>query len=565
MKKNSSVATLFFSLALLWLLNFSPPGEILNLKALDLFRTPHSSHPDIVILAIDNKSLKEIGRWPWNREIHGQIVNKLETLNPQILGLDITFSEVSDEKSDETLAESIGKAKFPIVLSSELIYLKGSKEPQKILLPLSLFLNKSDKISGFTNLESDPDGLTRTLPESQSIQGVNYLPFSLQIATHLNSPVPSEDALINIAGPSGSFPTYSVSDLVSDKIPKENLNGKIILIGATAADLHDTVLTSTGVMSGVEWQANILDNLLLSRSIQHLPKSFSLVLGISFILIVFLLFQKESAKKLSYFIAFAAVSFPVFSFILWQFNIALFYFSNLALGIILFFAHVIYRWYTSEAEKRKIKQTFQPYFSPSVMDAILKDPTLLQLGGRSQEVTILFSDIRNFTTITESLSPETLTSLLQEYFTEISEEILKTDGVIDKFIGDAVMAFWGAPIANENHADQAVQAATAMLKKLKKLQTKWQKEGLPYIDMGVGINTGVVTIGNMGSKDRFDYTLIGDNVNLASRLEGLNKEYKTHIIISEFTKNKLTVPIKSKSLGEVLVKGKTRPIKIYSV
>lgn len=216
-------------------------------------------------------------------------------------------------------------------------------------------------------------------------------------------------------------------------------------------------------------------------------------------------------------------------------------------------------------EKRKIRQSFQYYFSPAVMEEILKNPESLGLGGRRKEVTVLFSDIRDFTTITEQLPPDKLTGLLQEYFTEMSEEIFATDGVLDKFIGDAIMAFWGAPIDQPDHADRAVKASVNMIKKLKKLQKEWLAEGFPLVNAGIGVNTGVVTVGNMGSTQRFDYTLIGDEVNAAARLEGLNKDYKTNIIISEATKNKLRITVKTKSLGEVLVKGKTKPIKIYSV
>lgn len=565
MKKILPAVFLFISLIILWLLSFSPPGEVLNLQALDIFRASHRPHPDIVILAIDNKSLQEIGRWPWDRKIHAEIINKLKEINPQILGLDITFSEAADKKSDATLTKSLEGAKFPVVLSSELIYLKGSNVPQKILLPNEQFLKNPNTSFGFTNLLSDSDGLTRTLPNLQSIRGITYLPFSLQIATLLNSSSPSRDALVKIAGLSGSFPIYSVSDFLNNQVSQEKLNGKIILIGATAADLHDTILTPAGVMAGVEWQANILDNILLSRSIELLPKFFSLVLGITFILIAFFLFSKVSARNLSYFLAVSTLGFPIISIVFLQFNIALFYFSNLALGTLLFVSHAIYRWYASEIEKRKLRQTFEHYFSPQVMQQILKDPSLLKLGGQKKEVTVLFSDIRNFTTITESLDPESLTLLLHEYFTAMGKEILETDGVIDKFIGDAIMAFWGAPIDQPDHADRAVRSAVNMNKKLKDLQKKWLRRGLPLIDAGVGINTGVVTVGNMGSEDRFDYTLIGDSVNAAARLEGLNKEYKTNIIISEATKNKLTIPIKHKGLGKVLVKGKTKHIKIYKV
>ncbi|OGE16176.1 hypothetical protein A3F00_04580 [Candidatus Daviesbacteria bacterium RIFCSPHIGHO2_12_FULL_37_11] len=565
MKKNSSAAFLFISLIILWLLNFFPPGEILNLKALDLFRTPHTPHPEIVILAIDNKSLSEIGRWPWDRKVHAKIIDKLKSLNPQILGLDVTFSEESNAINDKVFIESIDNVKFPIVLSSELIYLKGSEKPQKLLLPLAQFLKNLKVTYGFTNLTEDPDQLIRMMPKIQTVENLSQQPFSWQISNGLNIKMLAHDALVNISGTSGSFKTYSISDFVSDKIPKEKLEGKIILIGATAADLHDTVLTPSGIMAGVEWQANILDNILLSRSIKLLPKSSALIIGLTFILTVFLLFFRLSARNLSFFLVFSIFAFPVVSFILWQFNIALFYFSNLVLGLGLFVSHAIYRWYISEAEKRKIKQTFQYYFSPAVMEEILKNPESLCLGGQRKEVTVLFSDIRDFTTITESLPPEKLTKLLQEYFTEMSEEIFATDGVLDKFIGDAIMAFWGTPVDQPDHADKAVKASVNMIKKLKKLQKKWLAEGLPFVNAGIGINTGVVTVGNMGSTQRFDYTLIGDEVNTAARLEGLNKQYKTNIIISEATKNKLTIPIKLKSLGEVLVKGKTKPVKIYGV
>src|SRR3989338_7371209 len=271
MKKNSSAAFLFISLIILWLLNFFPPGEILNLKALDLFRTPHTPHPEIVILAIDNKSLSEIGRWPWDRKVHAKIIDKLKSLNPQILGLDVTFSEESNAINDKVFIESIDNVKFPIVLSSELIYLKGSEKPQK--------------------------------------------PLSWQISNGLNIKMLAHDALVNISGTSGSFKTYSISDFVSDKIPKEKLEGKIILIGATAADLHDTVLTPSGIMAGVERQANILDNILLSRSIKLLPKSSALIIGLTFILTVFLLFFRLSARNLSFFLVFSIFAFPVVSLI----------------------------------------------------------------------------------------------------------------------------------------------------------------------------------------------------------------------------------------------------------
>ena len=195
----------------------------------------------------------------------------------------------------------------------------------------------------------------------------------------------------------------------------------------------------------------------------------------------------------------------------------------------------------------------------------MRDSKLLKLGGEKREVTVLFSDIRNFTTISESMNPEDLSSLLHEYFTEMTEEVMSTDGVLDKFIGDAVMAFWGAPIEQADQADRAVKAARGMLSRLTILQEKWGSKNLPFIDIGIGIHSGFAIVGNMGSEKRFDYTVIGDTVNTASRLEGLNKEYKTHLIISEATLKKLSIPIQPKPLGETHVKGKTQGINIFEI
>ena len=218
-----------------------------------------------------------------------------------------------------------------------------------------------------------------------------------------------------------------------------------------------------------------------------------------------------------------------------------------------------------EREKRAIREAFQNYFSPKVLEAILQEPAKLALGGQRREVTVLFSDIRSFTTLTERLPPRELTRLLQEYFDEMAEAVYATDGTLDKYIGDAVMAFWGAPIEQPDQADRAVRTALDMAKRLDKLREKWAKEGLPVLEIGIGINLGVATVGNFGSARRFDYTVIGDTVNAASRIESLTKDYNNHIIISQSTKDQLTIAVDAKDLGEVRVKGKDRPIRVFEV
>ncbi len=558
---------LIFVLFFYFLFHLTPFVELLNLKGLDFFRTNHPPHPDIVILAIDNKSLQKLGRWPWSRNIHAQIVNKASEGKPAVLGIDLILSEVESEEADQLLSQSLKKANYPIVLATEGVFVKGQDTPQKALLPLGLFTSSPNIEVGHVNFEADSDGLVRAFPKTLNIDRTKYLPFSLQLAKALNFQPHRNSYLINFAGSAGTFPTYSLADFLNNQIPQASLEGKIILIGATASDFHDTVLTPTKgqVISGAELQANILDNILLNRQLILLPKAASLGLGLIIGLTFLISFHKFNPRTVTLIMLGLAAMIPLLSYLFWQLNYVLVYFSNLLLTITLFVSHSLYRWYVSEKERRKVKQTFQPYFAPAVLEEILKDPESLKLGGQKREASILFSDIRSFTTITENLPPDKLTQLLKEYFTEMTKEILATDGVVDKFIGDAIMAFWGAPMKQHDHADRAVTSAINMYRKLKKLQPKWVKRGFPLIEAGFGINSGQVIVGNMGSKSRFDYTAIGDNVNIASRLEGLNKEFHSNIIISESTKNKLKIPVKFKDLGDVQIKGKAVPLKIYQV
>jgi class 3 adenylate cyclase len=219
-----------------------------------------------------------------------------------------------------------------------------------------------------------------------------------------------------------------------------------------------------------------------------------------------------------------------------------------------------------EGEKRAIREAFQHYFSPQIMEAILREPELLKLGGQRREVRILFSDIRSFTGLSEKLPPQELTRLLHEYFDAMTDEVFATEGIVDKYVGDALMAFWGAPIDQPDQADRAVRTAINMVGRLKQLREKWRSEGVSGdLDAGIVINLGIATVGNLGSTRRFDYTLVGDAVNAASRIEQLNKEYKSHIIISETTKAQLTISVPTKDLGDVQVRGRERPIRVYEV
>jgi len=420
------------------------------------------------------------------------------------------------------------------------------------------------------NVVESADGIVRAFPKPLSINAETYLPFSFKIAELSKADVAqfgSRNLLVDFSGPAGTFRTIPYTDILNRKVKTEELADKILIVGATASDLRDYLLAPVpnNVLSGAEWHANVVDNILLARSIEKVQNKHSIILGLLLWFLILLIPISVKTVNVAKVFGLLVMGLPVSSFILWHNGLAFPFFTNLIGFIIIFVARSFYKWYQTEVEKRRLHKTIQNRFSPQVVDAIMRDPKLLKLGGERKEATIFFSDIRSFTTISESIPPETLSLLLHEYFTEMTEEVLATNGVVDKFIGDAVMAFWGAPIEQADQADRAVTAALGMLKRLKVLQEKWKEKGWPFVDIGIGIHSGVVTVGNMGSEKRFDYTVIGDAVNAASRLEGLNKEYKTHLIISEATLNKLTIPVSSKFLGEVLVKGKTKGLNIYQI
>jgi len=231
----------------------------------------------------------------------------------------------------------------------------------------------------------------------------------------------------------------------------------------------------------------------------------------------------------------------------------------------LYISLTLHRYLSEERERRRIKGAFTYYVSSSVVNEMLKHPEKLKLGGDRKELSILFSDIRGFTTIAEGMSPEELVHLLNEYLTVMTDIVFKYDGTLDKYMGDAIMAIYGAPLDLPDHASKACRSALEMMRELEKLNKKWLAEGKKPVDIGIGINTGPMMVGNMGSEQRFDFTVMGDSVNLGSRLEGANKNYKTNVIISEYTYEKVKGEFLCMELDSVRVQGKREPVKIYSL
>lgn len=346
------------------------------------------------------------------------------------------------------------------------------------------------------------------------------------------------------------------------------------LIG-TFAGSKDVVQTPLlGTIPGVFMHANIVDNFLQDDFIKKLSPSITLIVMLVMVLVttITVLAVKKPVVGLSVSLLYG-LYFLIPIFLFEHFNIwADFFYTEIAI-IFAFCLTLAYQWKVADQDKRMLKSVFSNYLAPQVLTEVLSDPSKVKMGGNKKDITILFSDIRGFTTISENNTPEGVVEFLNEYFDAMVEEIMKTDGTVDKFIGDAIMAFWGAPVERENHAELAIKGSLGMIEALENLKNKWKDQGreIPEINIGIGLNTGEAIVGHVGSTKVKSYTVIGDSVNLASRLEGLNKAYtdcgdpKQCIIISEFTYEHVKDIFDVLYLDEVKVKGKNIAVKIYKV
>jgi len=376
--------------------------------------------------------------------------------------------------------------------------------------------------------------------------------------------------LVNYHGPSQTFPHYSVVDVLSSAVPKDALKDKVVLVGATAIGIYDLRTTPfEAAYPGVEVHANAIDNILNEDFYQGPMWVRMIELGFILGFGIFLGFILGRLKA-----AWGAAVLVIVLIGYYLLDRYLFFGNGLLIKIVLpllemvmiFLGVYIYRYITEEREKKKVRNAFSHYLHDDVIDQLLTDQSKLSLGGERLELSVLFSDIRGFTSISEKLTAEQLVEVLNRYLTPMTELVFKYKGLLDKYIGDALMAVFGAPIHYPDHAANAARAACQMMVELKPMQKQFLDEGLPLIDIGIGINTGIMSVGNMGSTQRFDYTVMGDNVNLASRLEGINKQYKTNIIVSEYTRAALPdEEFMIRKMDIVRVKGKLEPVSIFEL
>jgi len=652
------IALLYFSLGSeIDFLNF------LELKTLDLrFKVRGEMAPSsqVAIVAIDEQSIKDLGRWPWCRSVFADMVDRLSGYGARIIGFDLIFNEPEKDVQlqtmrqvrekycalgidtlgsqcarfyqeiteaadrpgpDEYFARAIAKSNnvvLPLyfrqagknagatsgagIESRSLLNgtytgisnLENSqklwfREPKELLPPLSILLEAS-KAVGFVNSLFDMDGSVRWEPMAIEYDGEYFIPFSLAVAREHyrlgpadlkiilgeqveigSQSIPLDQMsryLINYYGPEGTFPYYSFSKVLRGEIPTKAFKGKIVLIGVAAAGLGDLWATPfSASFTGVEEQATLISNILQQTFIiKNKPLTLfdvSLIiicgLGLSLLIPRFSpLFAGLIAVVMLIFLAFFIQC--SFSYLRIWVNAV----YPLVTFLFVYLGITSFKYFTEEKEKRAIKTAFKQYLGAEFVEDLLKHPELLTLGGEKRNLTILFSDIRGFTALTEGMPPETMVALMNAFFSRMTDIVLKHGGLIDKYIGDSIMAIFGAPIPQSDHPIRACTAALEMVEIISQSHSSGER-GFPPLGIGVGINSGPMVLGNMGSEKKFNYTVMGDNVNIASRIEKLNKRFGTSIIITENTYHAVKDHFICREIRSLRVRGRKQPLVIYEL
>lgn len=573
--------------------------ERMELLSFDLrlsIRGNQEPRAPIILVSIDEDSFQELGlRWPWPRSLHARLIERIAAGRPKAIGLDIVFPEPTLGKpaEDGRLGRAVAAA-GNVVLGAQFVDVAtevegGVVRREKIDLPIPKIREGAAGI-GLVNVDTDSDGFVRRVRLSKTLRGFENEPFR-HLAVELAALAPTEAArsllanpglgefIINYRGPARLFETVPYYQVVRGELPPEVFAGKFVLVGAYAPvlqDLFSTPVSPKREMPGVAIQASILDTILAGDPIREVPNLLArpLLFGgrppnlIYFALALLIAagtavitdrFRPFKAFRFAVGIglAYALVAYAAFAWVGLWIEVAPIL-ASLAgtYGIVALKNHV-----REEREKRQISR----FFSPAVAEEIVKARGGDALNARRRSITILFSDIRDFTTISERLTPEEVVALLREYFNAMTSIVFKHGGAVDKFVGDAIMGLFGAPIAYPDHAVRAVRTALEMAEKVPELSPQWEAKCGKALRIGVGINSGEPVVGAMGSDHRLEYSAIGDPVNLASRLEGVNKEFGTTIVISETTYQAVKDHFRCRPLSQLKVKGRTVPLQVYTV
>lgn len=620
-ERSSVVISVLISLVvtiILWILYQFGPLDTLELKSLDRFQKYNApiEDPGVVMVRVDQTSLTAFSEkgihWPWPRQVYAPLIEVCAQGEARGIVFDIIFSEPSSygREDDLEFARAIKKAKivfFPVNMSSGAEYQSDIspirrfgfkdnapglrlREAQSYVPPIGELMLEVRGL-GDVIISPDSDGVYRKIPLFTRYQ--EYLfpslaasPLKERFALKGKSilfdarPLPVNELgelLLYYYGQEFQFPTFSVLNIVSacqnpegplfDRVASR-LRNKFVIFALTAPGLHDLKPTAvTSRSPGGYIHGTLLANLLHNhhiRTASDISKFLLIFLaGVVLGLLIFASFSfwRNSLSVLSFMMGWATVSFGLFHY--YQYWMG--FLPQEVSFLLIFGLAATYRYSTEGKKRRMIRKLFSQYMSEVLVRELESNPERAKLGGERGFITIFFSDLANFAGISEQFEPEKIVGLLNDYFTQMSQIILDSRGIIDKYQGDGIMAFWGAPIPIEDHAVRACLAALACQQRMQGINDKLQNEGFPPLSMRIGLHSGEAIVGNMGSTQRFDYTIVGDNVNLASRLEGVNKHFGTGIILSENTYQLAKEQIEARELDLIAVPGREKPVRVFQL
>lgn len=607
-------------------LSHAPFLHWMELKSIDwrfALRGPIALTGEVVVVAIDDKSLAREGRWPWPREKMAQLISRVQDGKPAVVALDVIFSEsaagdaelgqaikaagnvmlgyyfyqTTDELAAAELSPEIAQQSFESIMPTAL--------PERTTQGASLIeatgavanvplITNAALTQGYFNAFPDSDGTLRRFPLMLRYRGKAFPSMALELLSRhedgfapvlVASPagvlkgvsvgarlVPTSslgEAFVNYRGGADQFHILSATDVLNGKASLEGLRGKTVLVGATAVGIYDLRVTPISAnFPGVLVAANLVDTLYRGDYLTQ-GEWVRIWDVVTMVLVGLALGWTLLHARLLVGVALTAAAIIIYGLVaLWWFQhgavvamvTPILEWSCMAGAI------TIYRGLTEERQKRQIRRAFRAYLHPKIVEELTEHPETLRLGGQRMTCTILFCDVKNFSTISEKLEPEKLTQLMNAFFDPVCQAIMAEGGYVDKLIGDAVMAVFGAPMVQVDHAARACRAARSMQGVVRGLEPQLQRDfGVPEFKLRIGIHTGPVVVGNMGTRERLNYTVMGDAVNLASRLEGANKELGTDILASRATIDAAGPGIAARFVDTITVKGKEARIEVYTL
>ncbi|MHB1125626.1 MAG: CHASE2 domain-containing protein [Bacillota bacterium] len=598
-RKYQAIALVWIIISLTAALGAWERWELVAYDAWFNLRGVQNPPANIVIIEVDDASIHEIGTYPWPRSTHAAMLEKLS--QARVVGWDVSFDVPGDPAEDTAFAQAVGSAGAHQVLASDFTFSQEEGEwLQQMQQPIDLIMEQLD-MTGFINMPTDLDNVVRGVtPVDLNYFQRPYPSLSLAVAMaardlwfddlqpapeglragSINVPWNGRDrVLVNFWGPGRTFTYYRYADVLTGRVDPEVFKDRIVLIGPTSPFFKDDfpnpftrgnmVLGNALPSPGVELHASAVASFLEGNYFHRADPKINLAVLLLAGLVTVVITRRLRPWLGLLAAAGVGVGLWLLTYGLWlKGHYWLNFVSPLASTTFTYAVITVGNLIEAELNRRRVQELFGRYVPPEVVSELVKRPEMIRLGGQKQEVTVLFSDIRGFTSYSEGLPPEVVVSRLNEYFTAMTEVIFEYGGTLDKYLGDGLMAVFGVPLPLADHARRALMASMEMNRRLEELNRGWAQRGEKLFKIGVGMNSGPVLVGNIGSPRKLEYTSIGEEVNLAARLESMNKEYKTSIIFSDRTLAYLDpagLELTIEELGEVSVRGMEQPVKIYTV